>query len=176
MELWREELYHHGIKGQKWGIRRYQNEDGSLTEAGRKRYQKEFDKDVKWAGKRELKIRGKAFKKVEKELSNYVKERSKDPRTYKEIHYMNGTSYKQPTQSFVNEYNKKMADLMTKQVRDLKTPHGHTISFVAARGQEGVYMIVHDTQEVANYVKRGIWSDGRIAYRKQKLELSRTHN
>lgn len=32
------ELYHHGIKGQKWGIRRYQNEDGSLTDAGRKRY------------------------------------------------------------------------------------------------------------------------------------------
>ena len=32
------ELYHHGIKGQKWGIRRYQNEDGTLTEAGRKRY------------------------------------------------------------------------------------------------------------------------------------------
>lgn len=33
-----DELYHHGIKGQKWGIRRYQNEDGSLTPAGQKRY------------------------------------------------------------------------------------------------------------------------------------------
>ena len=32
-----KELYHHGIKGQKWGVRRYQNEDGTLTEAGRKR-------------------------------------------------------------------------------------------------------------------------------------------
>ena len=32
------ELYHHGIKGQKWGIRRFQNNDGSLTPAGRKRY------------------------------------------------------------------------------------------------------------------------------------------
>ena len=30
-------LVHHGIKGQRWGIRRYQNEDGTLTEAGRKR-------------------------------------------------------------------------------------------------------------------------------------------
>lgn len=33
-----EDLMHHGIKGQKWGVRRFQNEDGSLTAAGRKRY------------------------------------------------------------------------------------------------------------------------------------------
>lgn len=33
-----DELYHHGIKGQKWGIRRWQNEDGSLTPEGVKRY------------------------------------------------------------------------------------------------------------------------------------------
>lgn len=31
------ELYHHGVKGQKWGVRRYQNEDGSLTPAGKRR-------------------------------------------------------------------------------------------------------------------------------------------
>ena len=32
------ELYHHGIKGQRWGIRRYQNPDGSLTPEGKARY------------------------------------------------------------------------------------------------------------------------------------------
>lgn len=32
------EMYHHGIKGQKWGRRRYQNEDGTLTPAGKERY------------------------------------------------------------------------------------------------------------------------------------------
>ena len=37
------ELYHHGIKGQRWGVRRYQNADGTLTAAGQKRY----DRDVR---------------------------------------------------------------------------------------------------------------------------------
>ena len=37
-DIWNpSELYHHGIKGQKWGVRRFQNPDGSLTEAGKKR-------------------------------------------------------------------------------------------------------------------------------------------
>ena len=35
-------IYHHGIKGQKWGIRRYQNYDGTLTKEGRLRYNSVF--------------------------------------------------------------------------------------------------------------------------------------
>ncbi len=37
------ELQHHGVLGMKWGVRRYQNKDGSLTDAGRKRY----DRDIR---------------------------------------------------------------------------------------------------------------------------------
>lgn len=37
-------LIHFGIKGQKWGIRRYQNEDGTLTEAGKARYNEDLTK------------------------------------------------------------------------------------------------------------------------------------
>lgn len=44
-----DELVHYGVKGMKWGVRRYQNKDGSLTAKGRKRLvdaQKSWEKDV----------------------------------------------------------------------------------------------------------------------------------
>ncbi len=42
-----DELYHHGIKGQKWGVRRFQNEDGTLTEEGKARYIKDQQRKEK---------------------------------------------------------------------------------------------------------------------------------
>ena len=48
-----EFLMHHGIKGQKWGVRRFQNEDGSLTSAGKRRLAQTSDSD-----KRDRLVRG----------------------------------------------------------------------------------------------------------------------
>lgn len=63
-------LAHHGIKGQKWGVRRYQNEDGSYTSAGRKRYG--VDLDISDTSRRNIaKIRkGEAYRRLDTARKN----------------------------------------------------------------------------------------------------------
>lgn len=85
------ELYHHGIKGQKWGVRRFQNVDGSLTKAGqlryetkdaRKEYGKAFDRaytsrysqlGITKAGREN---RAEAYNELNKATNNYLNKRA----------------------------------------------------------------------------------------------------
>ena len=84
------ELYHHGIIGQKWGVRRYQNSDGTLTSEGKIRYaqqiQKEAQKDAqRWSDAKAAYGEGAGTRRklLEKELS--IKRKDKEyARAYSE--------------------------------------------------------------------------------------------
>lgn len=82
-------LAHHGIKGQKWGVRNYQNEDGTLTAAGKSRYGSGENKNWKKLRKEAAEdakeyARAKAFYGEgagtrRKQIKNLTSERMKDP-------------------------------------------------------------------------------------------------
>lgn len=150
-----ESLYHYGIKGMRWGIRRYQNPDGSLTPAGRKHFEKA---DIKWAKKKTDKITAQAKKASQKELDTYGKELLKLPNALK----ANGKLSAQT----VNAYNRKMAELMSQKTSNIRAPSGRVVSFVAKRGEVGVFMALSNSGYDPSQYRQGVYSSGRIAYKK----------
>ena len=71
------ELYHHGTKGMKWGVRRYQNKDGSLTPAGRKRYGDGSSALDRWKKERAVKKEAKAKARTEAEAKKKAADEEK---------------------------------------------------------------------------------------------------
>lgn len=75
------ELEHAGVKGMKWGVRRYQNSDGSLTEEGKKRYSKKTSGDenepTSFAGKLKAKATAKSEERKQKKADKKEAEEKK---------------------------------------------------------------------------------------------------
>ena len=152
-------LQHYGVLGMKWGVRRYQNKDGSLTAAGRARLDK---KDEKWAKKKGDKITETARKKLSKELDRYAAELLQNPNAL--------TSRGKLSVATVNAYNRKMAEVMSQKVSDLRSPSGKTVQFVAKRGEVGVMMALADAGYDMTQLRNGVWTSGKVAYRKTVLD------
>ena len=153
-------LAHHGILGQKWGVRRYQNTDGSLTPRGQARLDK---KDSKWIEKKQGKIIKKTNKKIRSELNRYTKTELKPEYT---------TTGKLTSKTILN-YNNKMAELMNQNVGEIKAPSGRVVKFVARRGELGVHTAVADSGYNMSQLQRGVFKDGKVAYKKQNLMKGR---
>lgn len=162
-----DELYHYGRKGMKWGRRLYQNEDGSLTVLGRSRYRREQvkieKKDMKWARRNSDKITRKAEKMSSKELKSYQRELLRLPGAVNK----NGKL----SASTINAYNRRMAELMNQNVSGLTAPSGKVVSFVAKRGEIGVHMALSTAGYDMSQLKNGVYSSGKIAYRKNNANM-----
>lgn len=113
-------LIHHGIKGQKWGIRRFQNKDGSLTPAGRKRVAKLESQYTALTGR---KIKNQSAKPKPKTIEERTKELQSQKtylQTQKDILDLNNqiASLKPDTRSAGRKFIEKNAPAIGKLVWD----------------------------------------------------------
>jgi hypothetical protein len=119
-------LEHHGVKGQRWGVRRYQNADGSLTEKGKERINKTKDKVEKMYDKMIYKSEKKAANAAKKGKSGkqktweYIAKENKRAKAekLKKIGDMNWTDFKRSRSKdrFLASYSQRFMDRNSKAI------------------------------------------------------------
>lgn len=146
-----EMMEHHGILGQKWGVRRTPAQLGNLSK-----------KDANWVKKKSEKITEQARRKSSKEMSQYVNAILRTPGAVNKSGKLSSSA--------INAYNKKMAELMSQSASKIRSPSGKVVQFVAKRGEIGVMMALADEDYNMAQLRNGVWASGRIAYKKTVLD------
>lgn len=115
------ELYHHGVKGQQWGVRRYQNADGSLTDEGYRH----------WGLKKEYH----GFNAKGKQALAAIDAAAKFKKEAKKKGYSDAD-----TKKFMNEMSKQMGDANLKQINKAATSKGNArvMKYMAVAGVAGL--------------------------------------
>lgn len=146
-----EMMEHHGILGQKWGIRRTPAQLGNLSK-----------KDANWVKKKSEKITEQARRKSSKEMSRYANEILRSPGAVNKSGKLSSSA--------INAYNKKMAEFMSQSASKIRSPSGKVVRFIAKRGEIGVMMALADEGYNMAQLRNGVWASGRVAYKKTVLD------
>lgn len=157
-------LSHHGIRGQKWGD---QNGPPYPLGSGQKSYseKKQARMDKKWIRKNDKKIRRYAESQTKDVMREYEKELRKNYPKYNKNGKINA--------NYATAYSKKLAEVYNDAIGDLAVTSGSgsgkVVKFVAARGKMEVMTALADYGYDMRQLKNGVYSSGKIAYKKQHV-------
>ena len=159
-----DELRHHGIKGQKWGVRRFQNKDGSLTPSGKKRYRDDdivIKKGSRYrhiSGKREINLN-------DKETYLYDPNNKHDKKVYEGAYSMYIERGKGYADKYIHEYenlselrmpsNKRSVEIFIDSYKKNPVTYANEMNWIKNYYKEAAkqYPMTENNRKIASYDK-----------------------